>query len=271
MADLPLVPRRADPAPSRPRACLRLDRAERARRRHGDGLQRAGGRDGRHHRALHRFRTRPTRKCGAHLHVVRGRRPGRRHAAAHPAHRLRRRRQRRRPEEGPQGARPAQGRHGDPEAARTWVRDRHAAELRHPGRRHRGPAPRPHVVPQEQRARPRRPGLARRPREDGLSDLGAAPQMLFLTGDQIYADDVGAVLLPMLAELGKDTRRHRAAPVAGPTSRRRYERFPALRRQNVVRKLGAVHDHGREQPPAHLRRVRWRCTAPPSARRRGAR
>jgi hypothetical protein len=44
--------------------------------------------------------------------------------------------------------------------------------------------------------------------------------MLFLTGDQIYADDVGTVLLPMLSELGKDTRRRRAASGRRSQSRR---------------------------------------------------
>ena len=35
-------------------------------------------------------------------------------------------------------------------------------------------------------------------------DLSTRPSVLFLTGDQIYADDVGAPLLPSLIELGKD-------------------------------------------------------------------
>jgi hypothetical protein len=74
----------------------------------------------------------------------------------------------------------------------------------------------------------------------GLSDLGKAPQMLFLTGDQIYADDVGSVLLPMLAELGKDLVGVEQLPVGGANVEASYERFPALRRQGVVRKLGRL-------------------------------
>jgi hypothetical protein len=73
--------------------------------------------------------------------------------------------------------------------------------------------------------------------KDGLTDLDVAPQMLFLTGDQIYADDVGAVLLPMLSELGRDLVGVEQLPVAGANLEASLERFPALRRQNVVRKL----------------------------------
>jgi hypothetical protein len=84
--------------------------------------------------------------------------------------------------------------------------------------------------------------------QEGLSDLDAAPQMLFLTGDQIYADDVGGVLLPMLSELAKDMIGTEQLPVGGANLEASYERFPALRRQNVVRKLGRLtttdgHNH----------------------------
>ena len=72
---------------------------------------------------------------------------------------------------------------------------------------------------------------------DGLSDLDVAPQMLFLTGDQIYADDVGGVLLPMLSDIGKDLVGTEQLPVAGGNLEATLVRFPALRRQNVVRKL----------------------------------
>ncbi|HET6625080.1 MAG TPA: hypothetical protein VFG63_01710 [Nocardioidaceae bacterium] len=76
--------------------------------------------------------------------------------------------------------------------------------------------------------------------QEGLSDLGEAPQQLFLTGDQIYADDVGAVLLPMLAELGMDLVGTEKLPVSNERLEATIERFPALRRQNVVRKLGRL-------------------------------
>ncbi|MGW2600219.1 hypothetical protein [Streptomyces klenkii] len=82
----------------------------------------------------------------------------------------------------------------------------------------------------------------------GLTDLGKAPQQLFLTGDQIYADDVGGVLLPMLAELGKDLVGTEQLPVGGANLDATYERFPALRRQDTVRTLGRLsttdgHNH----------------------------
>ena len=73
--------------------------------------------------------------------------------------------------------------------------------------------------------------------QGGLSDLAKAPQMLFLTGDQIYADDVGSVLLPMLAEVGTDLVGTEQLPVGGSNLEATHARFPALRRQQVVRKL----------------------------------
>lgn len=40
--------------------------------------------------------------------------------------------------------------------------------------------------------------------DDPETEPGERPQMLFLTGDQIYADDVAAALLPALTELGRE-------------------------------------------------------------------
>lgn len=74
--------------------------------------------------------------------------------------------------------------------------------------------------------------------QEGLSDLDKAPQMLFLTGDQIYADDVGGVLLPMLADLGQDLVGPEKLPVAGNLVDATLEHFPALRRQGTSRSLG---------------------------------
>ncbi|MCW2848204.1 MAG: hypothetical protein JWR90_2178 [Marmoricola sp.] len=84
--------------------------------------------------------------------------------------------------------------------------------------------------------------------QDGLSDLAKAPQQLFLTGDQIYADDVGGVLLPLLSSLAQDIIGTEQLPVGGANLPATYERFPALRRQAVVRKLGRLtttdgHNH----------------------------
>lgn len=73
----------------------------------------------------------------------------------------------------------------------------------------------------------------------GLSDLRIAPQQLFLTGDQIYADEVGGVLLPMLSELGREIVGPEKLPVDGtPGVEVDTTHFPALRRQDAVRALG---------------------------------
>ncbi|MFJ8469571.1 metallophosphoesterase family protein [Streptomyces swartbergensis] len=84
--------------------------------------------------------------------------------------------------------------------------------------------------------------------QEGLSNLGKAPQQLYLTGDQIYADDVGGVLLPMLSDLGKDLVGPEELPAGGAKLPATQERFPALRRQGVVRELGRLttvdgHNH----------------------------
>ena len=77
------------------------------------------------------------------------------------------------------------------------------------------------------------------------SAIGQRPQQLFLTGDQIYADDVAPSILHLANPLGNDAaRRRRAAPddvvaaaVAGgaPASRRVRSRFPAGLRKAIVR------------------------------------
>ncbi len=84
--------------------------------------------------------------------------------------------------------------------------------------------------------------------KDGLSDLDIAPQQLYLTGDQIYADDVGAVLLPMLTDLGKQIIGTEKLTVGGNDLEVTQANFPAMRRQQTVRKLGRLtttdgHNH----------------------------
>lgn len=66
---------------------------------------------------------------------------------------------------------------------------------------------------------------------------GERVQQLFLTGDQIYADDLGASLLPMLNVLGQDLMgRAERLPVGGSdTFAATIENFPALRRGKLVR------------------------------------
>lgn len=74
--------------------------------------------------------------------------------------------------------------------------------------------------------------------QEGLSNVDVAPQQLFLTGDQIYADEVGGVLLPMLAELGSEICGPQKLPVGNEMLEGTLARFPALRRQDTVRGLG---------------------------------
>ncbi len=92
--------------------------------------------------------------------------------------------------------------------------------------------------------------------EEGLDDLDKAPQQLFLTGDQIYADDLGGVLLPMLADLAKDMVGTEQLPVGGSNLDATYDRFPALRRPERRTRARPPDDDGRRQPPADVRRVR---------------
>jgi hypothetical protein len=77
--------------------------------------------------------------------------------------------------------------------------------------------------------------------EESFTDLDQRPQQLFLTGDQIYADDLGACLLPMLsglaAELIGANERLQIGLNAGDTVDATLANFPALFRQKLVREL----------------------------------
>jgi hypothetical protein len=74
--------------------------------------------------------------------------------------------------------------------------------------------------------------------QENLSDPLARPHQLFLTGDQIYADEVGTALLPMLAGLAADlvgfTER---LPLGANEVDATIANLPALRRERVVREL----------------------------------
>ena len=73
---------------------------------------------------------------------------------------------------------------------------------------------------------------------DHLSDPEARPQQLFLTGDQIYADDLGACLLPMLAGLGQEIVGFtEQLPIAGAAVDATLANLPALRRQRLCREI----------------------------------
>lgn len=73
--------------------------------------------------------------------------------------------------------------------------------------------------------------------EEGLSSMDKAPQQLFMTGDQIYADEVGAVLLSMLGGLASDLVGPEKLPVGGALIDATQDRFPPLRRQGTARML----------------------------------
>ena len=70
-------------------------------------------------------------------------------------------------------------------------------------------------------------------------DLTQRPQQLFLTGDQIYADDLSGCLLPQINAIGRELLGftetlpidNRAVPVT-------IEEFPVQRRRKVVREIG---------------------------------
>ena len=70
-------------------------------------------------------------------------------------------------------------------------------------------------------------------------DLKQRPQQLFLTGDQIYADDLSGCLLPQINAIGRELLGftetlpidNRAVPVT-------IEEFPVQRRRKVVREIG---------------------------------
>ena len=70
-------------------------------------------------------------------------------------------------------------------------------------------------------------------------DLTRRPQQLFLTGDQIYADDLSGCLLPQINAIGRELLGftetlpidNRAVPVT-------IEEFPVQRRRKVVREIG---------------------------------
>jgi hypothetical protein len=80
--------------------------------------------------------------------------------------------------------------------------------------------------------------------DDHIEDTFTSPertQQLFLTGDQIYADDVAACLLPMLnglaAELLGNTERLQIGPNAGDTVDATLTNLPAMFRQKLMREL----------------------------------
>ncbi len=83
--------------------------------------------------------------------------------------------------------------------------------------------------------------------DDALAEHYSDPQrrvqQLFLTGDQIYADDVAACLLPMLNGLGREVMgdaRQEQIPIASQRFDGTIANFPALRRAKLVREQGSL-------------------------------
>lgn len=79
--------------------------------------------------------------------------------------------------------------------------------------------------------------------KDTLTRADQRPRHLFLTGDQIYADEVATVLLPMLNELGTELRgaNPETIPVDGvgsaPTKVLWNTTFPPMRRMRLLRSI----------------------------------
>ena len=74
--------------------------------------------------------------------------------------------------------------------------------------------------------------------KDHQLDPVQRPHQLFLTGDQIYANDVGACLLPLLSALGSELvgfTEH--LPIAGQDVEASMANLPPLRRQRLVREI----------------------------------
>ena len=78
--------------------------------------------------------------------------------------------------------------------------------------------------------------------KDHRDDPTARPQQLFLTGDQIYADDLGTSLLPMLTRLGEELLGGRENfPVDdGHSFELTPDHFPPQRRGKIVRELARL-------------------------------
>lgn len=70
------------------------------------------------------------------------------------------------------------------------------------------------------------------------SDLGKRPQQLFLTGDQIYADDLAACLLPQVNAIGRELVGFtETLPINNADIPVDLENFPATRRRHLVREI----------------------------------
>jgi hypothetical protein len=77
--------------------------------------------------------------------------------------------------------------------------------------------------------------------EEERSDLAKRPQQLFLTGDQIYADDLAAALLRQLTEIGRELIGFdETLPIQNNPVVVNIDNFPTMRRRRGVRDLARV-------------------------------
>jgi hypothetical protein len=74
--------------------------------------------------------------------------------------------------------------------------------------------------------------------KDNLSDPVDRPQQLFLTGDQIYADEVGCALLPMLNEVGREVVGFtETLPIDAAMVEVTTDNLPPMQRQRLCREV----------------------------------
>jgi hypothetical protein len=74
--------------------------------------------------------------------------------------------------------------------------------------------------------------------EEERSELSRRPQQLFLTGDQIYADDLAGALLPQLNAIGRELVGFaETLPISNNEVEVSIANFPVMRRRRVVRDL----------------------------------
>ena len=74
--------------------------------------------------------------------------------------------------------------------------------------------------------------------EEERTDIAKRPQQLFLTGDQIYADDLAGALLPQLNEIGRElVGFDETLPISNNPVVVNIDNFPVMRRRRVVRDL----------------------------------
>ena len=75
--------------------------------------------------------------------------------------------------------------------------------------------------------------------KDNRTDIAGRPQQLFLTGDQIYADDLGDCLLRQINEIGRELLGFtETLPIDNNNVNVDTTEFPPMRRRHLVREIG---------------------------------